>query len=396
MKWCSMSNSPISLSPDLARLRAEGYEIEIVAGHLVIRGVPFVNSNGQVRRGSLVSELSLAGNVAIRPATHVIMFGGGIPCDKDGKELEKIINEKQRRKIDGDLFVDCTFSSKPPEGYPDYYEKITSYVTILLSHAQAIDKDAKARTWQVSENSQPDSPFHYLDTASSRAGITSLSQKLAHKNVAILGLGGTGSYVLDLLAKTAIARIHLFDGDRYGQHNAFRSPGAPSIEQLREIPHKVTYWHAIYSRMHRGIVPNAFDITASNVDLLKDMDFVFVCADAGSAKEAIVLKLEELGIPFIDTGMGLGLEDDMLHGVLTVTTSTKEKRDHFRRRVSFAGDGEENIYAQNIQVADLNSLNATLAVIKWKKLCGFYADLRREYFTAYTIEGNVIASEERQ
>lgn len=391
-----MSNSPISLSPDLDRLKAEGYEIEIVADHLVIRNVPYVNASRNVRRGALVSELSLAGNVAIHPSTHVIMFAGEIPCDKDGKELDKIINEKQRKKISDDLFVDCTFSSKPPEGYADYYQKITSYVTILLSHAQAIDPDAKARTWQVIENRNPDSPFNYIDTASSRAGITAVSRKLALRNVAILGLGGTGSYVLDLIAKTPIEKIHLFDGDKYGQHNAFRSPGAPSIEQLREIPYKVTHWHDIYSRMHRGIVPNAFHIKASNVDLLRDMDFVFVCADAGSDKEAIVQKLEELGIPFMDTGMGLGLEDDTLHGVLTVTTSTKEKRDHFRRRVSFVGDGQENIYAKNIQVADLNAFSAALAVIKWKKLCGFYADMRREHFTAYTIEGNALASEERQ
>lgn len=396
MKWCSMSNSPISLSPDLTRLKDEGYEIEIVADHLVVRNVPYVNASRNVRRGALVSELSLAGNVAIRPGTHVIMFSGETPCDKTGKELSQIINERQRKQIGADLFVDFSFSSKPPEGYADYYQKITSYLTILLSHAQAIDPDAKARTWQVVETNNPESPFNYIDTASSRAGITAVSRKLEQNNIAILGLGGTGSYVLDMLVKTPIRKIHLFDGDKYGQHNAFRSPGAPSIEQLREIPYKVAYWHRIYSRMHRGIVPHSFNITVENADLLRDMDFVFICADAGSNKGPIIEKLEEFGIPFIDTGMGLGLEDDALHGVLTVTTSTKDKRDHVRRRVSFAGDGQENIYAKNIQVADLNALNAAMAVIKWKKLCGFYADLKREHFSAYTIEGDVLANEEKK
>jgi hypothetical protein len=388
-----VSNSPISLSPDLSRLKAEGFEIEIVADHLVIRNVPYVNAAKQVRRGSLVSTLNMSGNVTRPPDTHVIMFAGEMPCDKNGAEFI-IANEKQRKRIADDLFIDFTFSRKPTGGYPDYYEKITAYVAIFESQAQAIDPNGKARTWRVIENKDPDSPFHYLDTASSRAGITAASRKLNGK-IAILGLGGTGSYTLDLVAKTPVAEIHLFDKDKYGQHDAFRSPGAPGIEHLRTVPFKVDHWAGIYGNMHKGIVPHPFDIDASNVEHLRDMGFVFICADAGSAKEAIIAKLEEWGIRFADTGMGLELVDDVLHGTLTVTTSTPSKRDHVRRRVSFAGDGYENVYAQNIQVADLNAMNAAMAVIRWKKLCGFYADLRGEHFSAYTIEGNALASEER-
>jgi len=40
---------------------------------------------------------------------------------------------------------------------------------------------------------------------------------------------------------------------------------------------------------------------------------------------------------------------------------------------------------KNIQVADLNCLNATLAVIRWKKMCGFYFDLKHERYSSYTI-----------
>lgn len=388
-----MSNSPISLSADLARLKAEGFELEIVADHLVVRNVPYVNAAKQVRRATLVSTLNMAGNVTQKPDTHVIMFAGEMPCDKNGAEFI-VIHTRQRTLIADDLFIDFTFSRKPTDGYPDYYEKITAYVALFESQAQAIDPNATARTWRIIANKDPDSPFHYLDSASSRAGITAASRKLKGK-IAILGMGGTGSYTLDLVAKTPVPEIHLFDNDKYGQHNAFRSPGAPSIDHLRTVPFKVDHWTGIYSNMHRGIVPHRFNIDSSNVELLREMDFVFICADAGSAKEAIVTKLEEWGIPFADTGMGLELVDDVLHGTLTVTTSTPSKRDHIRRRVSFTGDGQENIYAQNIQVADLNALNAAMAVIRWKKLCGFYADLRHEHFSAYTIEGNALISEER-
>lgn len=387
-----MSNSPISRNPDLQRLVAEGYEVKIVAGYLVIRNVPFVTVTRDVRRGILVSEFSEASPV---PGTHVIMFAGGMPCDKDGKVLDRIINSKGQQQITPDLIVECTFSSKPPEGYPNYYKKIVSYVGILQNEAQAIDPDATARTWRVTANDSPDSPFAYVDSASSRAGITYASRKLRQKKVAILGLGGTGSYVLDLLAKTPSEEIHLFDGDKFGQHNAFRSPGAPSLEHLRTIPFKVDHWAGIYGNMHRGIVPHPVSITAENVHLLDRMDFVFVCADAGSDKKPIFEALENAGIPFIDTGMGLDLMGDALHGMLTVTLSTPEKRDHVAGRVSMGGDGHENIYAKNIQLADLNMLSAALAVVRYKKYLEFYDDRRHEHFINYIIGGNTLLSEDR-
>ena len=41
----------------------------------------------------------------------------------------------------------------------------------------------------------------------------------------------------------------------------------------------------------------------------------------------------------------------------------------------------------------MNALNAALAVIKWKKLFGFYRDLENEHFSAYTLDGDSIVNE---
>jgi hypothetical protein len=70
---------------------------------------------------------------------------------------------------------------------------------------------------------------------------------------------------------------------------------------------------------------------------------------------------------------------------LRVTTRSKARSDHITNAIR-VGDGEANDeYAKNIQIAELNALNAVLAVIKWKKLCGFYADLEQEHSTHYFI-----------
>jgi hypothetical protein len=109
----------------------------------------------------------------------------------------------------------------------------------------------------------------------------------------------------------------------------------------------------------------------------------------------IVEYLEALGIPFIDVGMGVELVDDSLRGVLRVTTSTPPRRDHFSTRVSLAEAGVEDEYARNIQVADLNALNAALAVVKWKKLCGFYLDFEKEYHSTYGIDCNALINNDQ-
>lgn len=56
---------------------------------------------------------------------------------------------------------------------------------------------------------------------------------------------------------------------------------------------------------------------------------------------------------------------------------------------------DNNEYSRNIQIADLNALNAALAVIKWKKIFGFYGDLEHEHFSTYDIDGNHLNNEDQ-
>ncbi|WP_334127285.1 ThiF family adenylyltransferase [Sneathiella sp.] len=392
-----MSHPLISRSPDLVKLKEDGYEVEIKANHLVIRNVPYVNSKGKVKRGLLVSTLNLAGDVTARPDTHVARFAGEHPCDRHGRPLTKIVNGSGRETLGEGLVVDHSFSSKPKEGYRDYHHKMSTYADMLSGHAAAIDPTATARTFQVIEADDPEGVFEYLDTASSRAGIYAASKKLERLRIAIVGLGGTGAYVLDLVAKTPVAEIHLFDSDWFLQHNAFRSPGAATLKELRDVLKKVHYFRDRYAAMRRNIVAHDVHIDAGNVDMLEGMDFVFLCIDRGDAKLPIIEKLEALGIPFVDVGMGIELVDDKLQGIVRVTTSTARMREHVRdrKRIGLSGGDADNIYAKNIQIADLNALNAALAVIKWKKLFGFYLDLDNEHHATYTIDGNMLLNEEK-
>lgn len=372
-----MSQKLINLNPDLKRLRDEGYFIQIRAGLLVMREVPYVNAQKQVKTGSLISSLNLSGEMTRAPDTHVVHFDGDYPCRADGTPISEISHASGKFDLGNRVIAKHAFSSKPENGYKDYYDKMTTYASILSGQAAVLKPGANPRTFSVPED-EDNSVFNYTETASGRVGIGALAKRLASETIAIIGLGGTGSYLLDQVAKTPVREIRLFDDDEFLQHNAFRAPGAPSLEQLRDAPKKVDYFREIYSRMHRRIIAHAVAIDHTNLHLLDGVTFAFICIHGGEAKRIVVEKLEALDASFIDVGMGVELVDGSLGGIVRVTASTPNKRDHAHQRLSFVGGGEDDIYSSNIQVADLNALNATMAIIKWKKIRGFYRDLERE------------------
>jgi len=382
---------------DLDQLSDDDYEVEIFNGNqLVVRSIPYVNSQRQVRRGVLISTLNLNGDVTNPPEPHTVLWAGEFPCNVDGQPLERLRHGECNQRICDEVTAKYSFSNKPPGGYRDYHQQVTNYVGIISGPAEVLEPGATPRTGRVLENSAPESVFLYADTASSRAGIMSISRKLETGPLAIVGVGGSGVYVLDFIAKTLVPEIHVFDPKRFSSHNAFRGPGAASIEELRRKLSKVAHWAGLYSRMRRRVIPHEVAITAENVHLLDTMSFVFICLDSPRAKKVIVEHLLQRGIAFVDVGMGLTIGvDESLAGTVRVTTATAEKHDHLGTsgRMSFEANGDD-VYEQNIQTPELNAMNAALAVIKWKKLLGFYADLRREYFSAYTVEGNMLINED--
>ncbi|MGJ7531260.1 ThiF family adenylyltransferase [Variovorax sp. GB1P17] len=390
-----MSHSLINRSSDLKRLRDEGYEIEIRAGHLLVHSVPYVNSRGETALGTLVSNLTLRGDITARPDSHVAHFVGEHPCNLNGTEIVQIKHCSGVTELGGGIVTHHSFSNKPADGYADYHHKMTRYVEIISAPARSRDPGLNAQTFRPVAAEADESVFRYIDTASSRAGIQAIAMRLARR-IAIVGLGGTGSYLLDLLAKTPAAEIHLFDGDVFMQHNAFRAPGAPSLTELETQVSKVDRFKGIYSNMHAHIVAHNGYLDETNLHEIQGFDMVFICVDKGSVRKMITDALVATGASFIDVGMGVELtaETRELLAVCRVTTVTPARKDHIASRISMADREEEDAYNQNIQIADLNALNAVMAVIKWKKMCGFYADDEGEHHSTYSTSMNLLTSDE--
>lgn len=385
-----MSPRPIVLDSDIQALQDEGLSVEVTQGHLLVHKVPYVNASGKVAHGIMVTEL--AGNIGAlgKPANHQIWFIGDIPCHANGTSIKTLNRSEGPKELWPGFTAQHRFSNKPfgDANFPlTHSAKIRHYLSLIAPEAKAVEPESTPYVFEPVVSFDPEEIFNYWDSASTRAGIRAATAKLANYRVAIVGLGGTGSYILDLMAKTPVREIHIFDGDQFEQHSAFRAPGAASIDDIAAGMSKVDYFAAIYAKMHKGIHPHPSYLDDGNLSELDNFDFVFLCVDKGGVRKMLGEYLISRGIPFADTGMELTMlpEANAILGTCRATLCTAEKSDHFGRAPQGDAQGDD-LYRSNIQVADMNMLNAVLAVQLWKKHCTFYLDHWQPHHHTYSID----------
>jgi ThiF family len=391
-----MSQRLIARSADLKRLQDEGYDVRTRGAVVLVRDVPYLTAAKEIQRGTLVSTLVVDDDVTISPVQdHVAYFAGEKPHNASGSPIGYVIGENLQQTYGG-VQVNIQMSAKPQTAdrkYRDYHHKMATYIRILSGPVKSIDPEVTARTYPVIVEDEEETVFNYVDSASSRAGLDVVTDKLKVRSVAVIGLGGTGSYILDLLAKTPIGKIHLYDGDTFHQHNAFRAPGAPTNEDLAQRLKKVRRLGEIYSAMRREIIEHDFNVDELNIDELREMDFVFIAIDNGKARKLIAEKLEEFGVAFVDAGLGIKEKNGALVGMVRTSTSRPDYRAR-GRKLPFSGGDDEDDYTRNIQIADLNALNGILAVMRWKRLVGFYGDIAHEHQSLYAINSNYLINDD--
>jgi len=389
-----LSPRPTSPSSDLQCLLDDGYDVELREGYLLVHHVPYVTVDAQVSYGTLVSTLDLSGgDVTTTPSTHVAMWIGEHPCHADGTVLQQIAHSGPQQ-LTPTIALGASFSSKPDGGYTDYHHKMTTYTEMIMAPALKLDPTVTARTYPVRRDPESTGPFLYADTATARAGLGMVTARITGRKVAVVGVGGTGSWVLDLLARCPLEEIHLFDDDRYLQHNAFRSPGPTPEAELAGGASKVDVYAQRWASMRTGVIAHPVRLGEQHAELLSQMDIVFVCIDTGDSRRQVAEVLERAGCDFIDVGMGLLLDEErsQVFGQLRTTLSTPDTREQGRQHMPLSGGGDDAVYARNIQTAELNALNAVLAVTRWKRVRGFYTDFEHEVSSTYVIDGNTITN----
>lgn len=362
---------------DIQQLVEKGYALSTDENYLIVRDVPYLDDRKQLQWGAIVTKLIFTDQDHVRPEDHQVFFAGSVPHNLDGTPIANLGGGATPLTLSDaskDIVVQRSFSHLPlrTKQYTDFFDKVDTYVTVISGPAMELH-NANPYSFKTVENI-PNSVFKFHDTLTSRAEISDLAAKFKSDVIAIVGIGGTGSYILDLLIRTPVKEIRIFDNDMFYVHNAFRSPGKTHETEFNKP--KAEIHKARYDDFRNGLkAEQKFVDATSGVDF-DGVTFAFVCVDKGSSRSGIFDLLITKGIPFIDVGMGLDRnnQDSSLTGMIRTTYFSTDNAQAVRdMRLAAVSDNPDDIYRTNIQLGELNALNACLAIIKFKQLRGFYS-----------------------
>lgn len=371
-----------SRNPDLKALLEKGYALAVDTNCLIVRDIPYLDESGQLQIGAMVSKLADENGEIVRPEDHQMYWAGPRPYGLDGNPVPGLGGGAGSLALSercSDVVVQQRFSHKLKDkvtgqmrGYVDHFEKIENYTAMIAGPAMQ-RFGASPYTFAEHEEEVPNTVFKLRDTLTSRAEITDLAKVFENDVVAVIGLGGTGSYVLDFLVKTPVREIRGFDSDKYFVHNAFRSPGRldTSGGELGKL--KAEVYQSRYENFRHGLSIKPLFVDAACDAELDGVTFAFVCVDKGSSRKRIFDLLISKNIPFVDVGMGLNRKPGPISGTVRTTYYPQDVGQAVREKAySPETDPADDVYKTNIQIAEVNALNAALAVLRFKQIRGFY------------------------
>lgn len=371
----------MSHNPDIQKLVDKGYPVAFDSGYLVVRDIPYLDAAGELKVGAIVATLVYRDNNEVAyQDDHQVYFAGGTPYQLGGTPVPQLADRAANVPLSDackDVVVERRFSNKRKgsDGYDDFFDKVEHYVGLISGPAMERYPQATPYTYREVRNAGPDPIFKFHDTLTSRAKITDLSAKLRNDIVAVIGLGGSGAYLLDFLVKSPVKEVRGFDLDRFHVHNAYRSPGRLQEAELGK--RKAEVYRDRYENFRHGLVLKPKFIDATSIEDLQGATFAFVCVDKGTSRAPIFDLLTAMAIPFIDVGMGLFRQDGELAGTLNGLVRTTyypvDRVQNVREKeLAPLNDPRDDVYRTTIQIAELNALNASLAIIRFKQLRGFY------------------------
>jgi predicted ThiF/HesA family dinucleotide-utilizing enzyme len=377
-------------NPFVQDLHELGFDADFVGGYFVLYALPYLDQAGALQHGDLFTPVNLGAQGVIEPGgTHQVWWRGGRPHGPGGVELGVSANPAPVQIVP-DVTTDLAFSLKllnehhQLREYVSFQEKIETYLDVIVRPAVTAHPGATPLRGIERRAREQGSPLRLPDTMSANYGVNDIADRLRGKRVAIIGLGGTGSCILDFIVRTHLDAITLFDGDKVHVHTLFRIPGVLGRGVIGKPKVEVLAQH--YDAWHAGISPVPERITADNVERLRGFDFVFVSVDDGPSRRLIVDWLSREGISFVDCGMGLNRSfGNALNGVVRITGVDRAA---YERTVDTPclptvnpADAE---YRKQAQIIELNALNACLAVVRFKQHFGLYE--RADEAAWYTFE----------
>ena len=381
-----MSNSLISRNSDLSDIEAK-YRVRILGAYLIVEGIFYLGEDGEPKQAEIVTHLDMSGGsgeeVIKPPKDHTVWWTGEMPYRATGESMEAdlVCNKwSEGKDIEEGITVYTRWSRKLKHAgktrkYSSHYEKIEAYILevsgeVEISHPGILEAAKFVPGSQIDMNTR----FVYIDTNSYRNGTRAIEKRIDEEIVAVIGVGGTGSYLVDILAKTNIKELHLYDDDVMDNHNAFRVAGAARVSELNGMTHKVDWHRKRYQEVRKdGLHIHQIKINETNYECLKKFTTIFIVVDDLKIRRKIQKVCQDMGIHHISVGLGLDIEgenDDQIGGNVKIEVDYIPKNyDKFNNKSEeeqYENPADLDVYESNIQTAELNMLGAALAITEWK------------------------------
>ena len=353
-----------------------GLDYTIEGDTLTVGPVPYLLKSGAVGHGELICHLEREGQRLRAPSDHTVGWvAEERPHNRGGEALEKLIHNDAPQAWANGMTSICGMSRKARErGYSDYGEKMFAYARLIARETGKNWRRESVGSGVVKDgNNMVDQ-----ETGLTRSAIGDMDGLFRKEKLAVIGAGGTGGFIVDMIAKCDVASIDIYDDDIVSQHTQLRWPGVVNRNVVEEHRNKAEYLAQIYaSRTNRNIRGHALRVGGSNLTFFRDKTMVFVAVDRGRDRREILTGLTGMGVNFIDCGIDMRCAADGLTASARVVRTAPH--DDLRKRTELVEktpdkDAGEGMYEAAVQTAEVNALNATLAVIAWKQGLGFYKD----------------------
>ena len=379
-----------------------GFEVRVEPGVVLAVRVPCLLKDGVV--GTCTIEKSYDPSSGkpdsrIGDAVHAVQITtdaehDGLVYHADGRPIGNYVNG------DGKTWSNISIH----KGSQDSPEEDGAASDVVHRYAKQIVGAAWAGGHSKAASPAMPNPFKIPNTFEARAGIGPVQDPIRGQSIAIIGLGGTGAYVLDLIAKTSVKEIHLLDSDDVEWHTFMRAPGAPTAEEIESVTkgclRKVDYYDSKYTPFREGIHPHPIRVDSKSVfdEFLSDhpIDYAFVCIDQltegdSPRQDVVYCALSEAAVPFIDSGVSITVEGRAIRGAVTTSFYNAGSMAWKDAIPNAKVEGDVPGY-RNVQLPEVNALAASLAVMEWRRRTEQYVSESASFLHKFRLERPRIVS----
>jgi len=184
--------------------------------------------------------------------------------------------------------------------------------------------------------------------------------------VGVVGCSGTGSIIIELLARNCIGNLVIVDPDLVEEKNLNRIINATEGDAAREIP-KVTAIKKAVESMGTGVHVDAYQSDTANSDVVEalvDCDAIFGCVDSARGRYHLECISNAYLMPYFD--VGVNLEADSNGGIVQADAVAHYIHPGNSSLLSRGGYTAEQVRAEDLYHADRKTYEA-------QKMAGYLA-----------------------